>query len=1131
MKFRLCIITLAGCIFLVAFVEAQNRGPTSATRSQEKILTYARSWESDLQQPEFVGFRAWTSRYLAQATSDPKAKQQLVAEGVQLAKQRHAAFAKLIATNPEQAIALSVPASIRERLPAEILRELETRVSGIGDFSVMAAVPAIGGPRVEPIWRSVRLNKQTYRAYVYGRRIGQTTKYGIPLHGVALDGILALADTSLRELEPGEASKTTKQVIDVGSGAPSRNGESVLAEMGGKIYRFASRRQLWEAEANLEAAEAGIGPKPKNSAVKILEIGLDARQQKTVEAPNGWTTGNTKVLIILVDFSDLPGDPGAPGGYGPYSASYVQNFTDTQISPYFLDASYGLNSLTSTATPQLYRMPQTAAYYATTTGGNDQLHVDAEAAASANYTLSNYDRIGVLFSYLGNIPNSQITYGGVAAVGGPPFWLNGFFDFYPLVHELGHTYGLWHANLWQVNDANPTSANGIDVEYGDDFDPMGDYAYDTRAHFNPWFKNILGWIANSQVQTVTADGVYRIYRFDTATPAAGALALKIPRDVTRDYWISCRRNYADNPSLQNGAYVIWGYNFTRQSDLLDMTTPGNSDTDAALAVGSTFTDPDENISIQVLDQGGSGAAQYIDVRVTLRSRTVVRALLNNDPGWTRQGEWAFGMPTGQGGGSIFGYPDPTSGATGTNVFGVNLNGDFSTAVGGPYYLVAGPFNFTGYTHSKLQFARWLNSDYPPRFRSTVEVSSNGTTWAPVWEATWEVTDSSWTQQLYDISAVADNQSTVFVRWGYNMTEPGNPYSGWNIDDIEFNAVPPPVFSNSLDADPGWTRQGQWAFGTPTGGGGTAHGYPDPTSGVTGTKVFGVNLAGDYSLGSGGPFYLTAGPFNFAGRRSADLHFARWLNSDSQPNASATIDVSTDGTTWTPVWNNGTNEIADAQWSYVDYNISSIADFQPRVYVRWGYTVGGAARSFAGWNIDDVALFAALPQIVPIKAVSRKIQGSGTYDINLPLSGAAGIECRSPGAGGTHQIVVTFAAPVTSTGATIIKGTGNVSSITGNNSDTLTLNLSGVSNAAQLVVVKLGNVTDGVATGDVGIQMGLLPGDTSGNGTVNSTDVTQAKSQSGQPASAANFRQDVNNSGSINSTDVSFVKSKSGTALP
>jgi len=42
-----------------------------------------------------------------------------------------------------------------------------------------------------------------------------------------------------------------------------------------------------------------------------------------------------------------------------------------------------------------------------------------------------------------------------------------------------------------------------------------------------------------------------------------------------------------------------------------------------------------------------------------------------DPGWSRTGEWAFGQPLGQGG-DQYGYPDPTSGATGPNVLGVNL---------------------------------------------------------------------------------------------------------------------------------------------------------------------------------------------------------------------------------------------------------------------------------------------------------------------------------------------------------------------------------------------------------------------------------------------------------------------------
>lgn len=38
---------------------------------------------------------------------------------------------------------------------------------------------------------------------------------------------------------------------------------------------------------------------------------------------------------------------------------------------------------------------------------------------------------------------------------------------------------------------------------------------------------------------------------------------------------------------------------------------------------------------------------------------------------------------------------------------------------------------------------------------------------------------------YDISAIADTHSTVYIRWGYEVIdERAYPYAGWNIDDIE-----------------------------------------------------------------------------------------------------------------------------------------------------------------------------------------------------------------------------------------------------------------------------------------------------------------------------------------------------------
>ncbi len=158
--------------------------------------------------------------------------------------------------------------------------------------------------------------------------------------------------------------------------------------------------------------------------------------------------------------------------------------------------------------------------------------------------------------------------------------------------------------------------------------------------------------------------------------------------------------------------------------------------------------------------------------------------LDTDPRWDVTGEWAFGQPAGDGG-SQYGNPDPTSGYTNTNVYGVNLNGDYAITIGGSYYLIAGPFDCSGYESVTLKFARWLNTDDPAYVTATIEVSDDGATWTTVWEnGRGEIADTSWRMQEYDISSVADNQDTVYVRWGYEVLEHAYPYSGWNIDDIE-----------------------------------------------------------------------------------------------------------------------------------------------------------------------------------------------------------------------------------------------------------------------------------------------------------------------------------------------------------
>ena len=165
------------------------------------------------------------------------------------------------------------------------------------------------------------------------------------------------------------------------------------------------------------------------------------------------------------------------------------------------------------------------------------------------------------------------------------------------------------------------------------------------------------------------------------------------------------------------------------------------------------------------------------------------------------------------------------------------------------------------------------------------------------------------------------------------------------------------------------------------------------------------------------------------------------------------------------------------------------------------------------------------------AVSRKTHGAlGDFDIDLPRTGPSGIECRSGGANGNYHIVVTFPSVVTFTGASLASGSGSVVGFGGSGTAIATVDLTSVTNG-QHISVELEDVNDGITTTDVVIPMGVLVGDTNGNGFVNSGDTVQTRNRSGQVTDGTNFRSDVNADGSINSGDTISVRARSGTSLP
>jgi M6 family metalloprotease-like protein len=619
--------------------DSQEKLAAAERRSALEQLAYAQAWDDPALPAGMAAFRAWSDRYRRAAAVD---RPGLMAEGVALALARRAEMSDLIALDPRRALAVTVPAVVRRELPPEVLAQLESRVAGRGDLALVASLPAPGEPAPVPMRRRALVGGVSYTAFVYGRREPLITQAGVSLHGIALDRRLAVHESPVRALEPGEGVAgavaaescpvSALPVPAVAADATVNVGALNFAEAEGRVLEFcsASPHMVETYAQRLEAAEANSG---------AATAGTPGR---AAEPASSWTLGTKQVLVIRVDFSDVPGEP--------ITQAAALNVMNNGVRPYFEDVSYGQTSISATVSDTVYRMPQTGNAYARD-DNEDQMHADARAAAGANYTVSSYDRVIVVFPNIGTsrFSDSKITFGGEALVNAANVWINGSasFTMATVSHELGHTYGLLHANLWRINDGNPISTNGTSLEYGDPFDVMGSTSVtgvtrDTRHHFSPWHKNRLGWLPDSAVTTVTTSGTYRIYRFDSRdAPRTQAQALRIFRDGVRWYWVGLRQNFATGSPQANDAYVTWGFNNRQQSQLLDLTTPGSSANDASLKLGVTFSDPVSGVSIKPIARGGSDPVQYLDIEVT-----VPGTVANGVMAWGREGATFFDGNTG-----------------------------------------------------------------------------------------------------------------------------------------------------------------------------------------------------------------------------------------------------------------------------------------------------------------------------------------------------------------------------------------------------------------------------------------------------------------------------------------------------
>ena len=555
-----------------------------------------------------AGFADWLEAF--HAGNAPAA----VPTGIALAKERRRSLKRLIETDPERALRMAIPEVARAGLPAEIVSELETPVSGAGEFEMIVSCYTGGLRRpahVPEVERFVTIGTARYRAFTYGRRVGLQTKDRISLHGIAIDDLLAMSPDPVRRL-------------------PDQDG--VVAEVFGEPRRYADEEALERHVAALVADEAVPGPGG-------TPLAGDGGEDELPVAESTWTEGAKRILYLRVRFADQD------AAYEPVSLATAQS-QQADVEEHFRVASYGKMTVT-TVFPDVITLPQNKDAYVGQGLGlmmNEarSLAITMGQAAGEDWDYANYDFYTIVSD--GGIGG----YAGIAQVGGRKSHLQkGYTSLRTAGHEFGHNFGLSHAYYNYTSDLNPRGATPTDglgrVEYGHRFSIMSaqsgsDMNQPLIPHFTVHEKWRLDWLTDADFADVTSgsqSGTFRIYQNDDEN-ATGQRAVRLPSGgALSKYWLSYRTAWrtpnrsSDNEFLLNGIVFDWTGSGGGTSTLLDMTPYSNDGStggagwtrdnrdkwDAPLLIGRTYTDLQSQVSVTPVARGGAAPDEYIDVYV------------------------------------------------------------------------------------------------------------------------------------------------------------------------------------------------------------------------------------------------------------------------------------------------------------------------------------------------------------------------------------------------------------------------------------------------------------------------------------------------------------------------------------
>lgn len=302
-------------------------------------------------------------------------------------------------------------------------------------------------------------------------------------------------------------------------------------------------------------------------------------------------TGTRDLLYLRVRFADQANYPlssDTATAQAKAATELIENFAAGN-----LNLTYAVKAIT---------LPQKTAYYKT--HGTTRIADHADAALKATgYSLTKFEHIAYRFA---DVPGSA----GIAQVGGKRVWMRSN-TATTLAHELGHNFGLYHADLANPRGTNPFGAYDK-KEYGDAFSNMGSGG---SRDWSAGQKYYLGWLGGSRSRAIdatrTGTTTVDLTSHDDATSYASntTYLIRIRLSSTTSYTVEYRKSLGGVLIHRVPGNFVGG-------QLIDATPSTETASDAPLKFGKSVT-----------DSRGSGKTDDLKISVTQsgsKARVTVR---------------------------------------------------------------------------------------------------------------------------------------------------------------------------------------------------------------------------------------------------------------------------------------------------------------------------------------------------------------------------------------------------------------------------------------------------------------------------------------------------------------------------